>query len=107
MGHGPGRWRGRPARARWAAVNGRRRDQGRAGPWRFSTLAPDRVNDGEALVLSLEAEEDSRRWTNIGGTPASGRIRVEATRSGGGELLRGSHEGGGNHGSSCLEGGAR
>ena len=63
MGHGPGRWRGRPARARWAAVNGRRRDEGRAGPWRFSTLAPDRVNDGEALVLSLEAEEASRRGT--------------------------------------------
>ena len=52
MGQGPGRWGGRPARARWTAVNGRRRDEGRAGPWRFSTLAPDRVNDGEALVLS-------------------------------------------------------
>ena len=100
MGHGPGRWRGRPARARWAAVNGRRRDEGRAGPWRFSTLAPDWVNDGEALVLSLEAEEASRRGTcgrdkqeGQRGRPA-GAVHRRDNGEGGARRRRGKRDGG-------------
>ena len=66
-----------------------RGDGGRAGPWRLSTLAPDRVNDGAALVLSLEAEEDSRRWTDPGGTRASNRMERGRRGNSGSRVNRG------------------
>ena len=100
MGHGPGRWRGRPAMARWAAVNGRRGDGGQAGPWCLTMLAPDRVNDGEALVLSLEAEEASRCGTcgrdeqeGRRGRPA-GNVHRRDYGEGGARRRRGKRDGG-------------